>query len=79
VKANGQYVTQALFQDPYYATGFPVTEAYWARVKVAENYRDVLMQCFERRCLTYTPGNPPGFATEAGNVGQHYHTWRYAV
>jgi hypothetical protein len=29
------------------------------------------MQCFERRCLTYTPGNSGGFATEAGNFGQH--------
>jgi DNA-binding beta-propeller fold protein YncE len=35
------------------------------------------MQCFERRCLTYTPGNPPGFVTEAGNVGLHYYAWRY--
>src|SRR5690606_29200350 len=31
----------------------------------------------ERRCLTYTPGNPSGFLTEAGNVGQHYYSWRY--
>ncbi len=38
--------------------------------------RLVLMQCFERRCLTYTPGNPEGFVVEAGNVGQHYHSWR---
>ena len=77
VMVNGQYVTEALFTNPYYATGFPITEAYWANVKVGGTYRDVLMQCFERRCLTYTPGNPPGFATEAGNVGQHYYTWRY--
>ncbi|MEZ4520625.1 MAG: hypothetical protein R3A46_03120 [Thermomicrobiales bacterium] len=35
------------------------------------------MQCFERRCLTYTPGNPEGFIVEAGNVGQHYYSWRY--
>ena len=34
------------------------------------------MQCFERRCLTYTPGNPEGFVVEAGNVGQHYYEWR---
>ena len=39
--------------------------------------RDVLMQCFERRCLTYTPGNPAGWQVEAGNVGQHYYRWRY--
>jgi hypothetical protein len=27
--------------------------------------------------LTYTPGNPPGFAVEFGNIGQHYYLWRY--
>lgn len=27
--------------------------------------------------LTYTPGNPPGFAVEAGNVGLQYLRWRY--
>src|SRR5690606_18565814 len=30
-----------------------------------------------RRCLTYTPDNPPGWQVEAGNVGQHYYEWRY--
>ncbi|MEZ4570631.1 MAG: hypothetical protein R2849_09955 [Thermomicrobiales bacterium] len=34
------------------------------------------MQCFERRCLTYTPDNAPGWQVEAGNVGQHYYEWR---
>ncbi len=37
----------------------------------------MLLQCFERRCLTYTPGNEPGWQVEAGNVGQHYYAWRY--
>lgn len=77
VYENGQYITEALFENPFFATGYPITEAYWARVKVAGLYRDVLIQCFERRCLTYTPGNSPGFETEAGNVGRHYHYWRY--
>jgi hypothetical protein len=35
------------------------------------------MQCFERRCLTYTPDNPEGWQVEAGNVGRHYYYWRY--
>ncbi len=77
VYENGQFVSNALFENPYFATGRPITEAYWASVKVAGTYRDVLMQCFERRCLTYTPGNPAGFVVEAGNVGQHYYAWRY--
>jgi hypothetical protein len=74
---NEQYVTDTLFEDPYYGTGLPITEAYWARVKVAGTVQDVLVQCFERRCLTYTPGNVPAWRVEMGNVGQHYYRWRY--
>lgn len=66
-----------LFDPPIYATGRPITGAYWTTVQVAGESREVLVQCFERRCLTYTPGNPDGFVVEAGNVGQHYYTWRY--
>ncbi|MEZ4569439.1 MAG: NHL repeat-containing protein [Thermomicrobiales bacterium] len=74
---NDQLVTDQLFLNPYYATGYPITEAYWAEIKVANTYKMVLLQCFERRCLTYTPDNPPGWQVEAGNVGQHYYAWRY--
>lgn len=74
---GNQFVSDQLFLSPFYATGLPVTEAYWANVKVAGTYKDVLLQCFERRCLTYTPGNPEGWRVEAGNVGQHYYAWRY--
>ncbi len=78
VYENGSTTTASLFENPFYATGYPVTEAYWANVKVGGTYRDVLMQCFERRCLTFTPGNPAGWQVEAGNVGQHYYRWRYS-
>jgi hypothetical protein len=74
---DGGYMLWPLFESPFYATGYPITEAYWAEVKVGGTYRDVLMQCFERRCLTYTPGNSPGFEVEAGNIGLHYYVWRY--
>jgi len=73
----GGMVTGPLFANPFYATGFPVTEAYWTTVRVAGTARQVLVQAFERRVLTYTPGNPTGFAVEAGNVGAHYYQWRY--
>ena len=66
-----------LFENPYFATGFPVTEAYWTTVQVAGVEQLVLLQCFERRCLTYTPSNAPGWQVEAGNVGLHYYSWRY--
>jgi lamin tail-like protein len=68
--------TEPLFRSPFYATGFPITEAYWSTVRVAGQERAVLMQIFERRALTFTPGNPPGFAVEAGNVGLQYRAWR---
>ncbi|HUZ03363.1 MAG TPA: hypothetical protein VMU89_23715, partial [Thermomicrobiaceae bacterium] len=60
-----------------YATGYPLTEAYWTSVLVGGVSRQVLVQVFERRVLTYTPANPSGWQVEAGNVGQHYYTWRY--
>lgn len=69
---NGQKVF-----DWLYAMGLPITDAYWTKVKVATIERDVMMQCFERRCLTYTPANDPAFQVEMGNVGQHYLVWRY--
>lgn len=74
---NGDYVYDDLFLDPFYATGYPITEAYWATVLVDDEPTDVLWQCFERRCLTYTPDNPENWEVESGNVGLHYELWRY--
>jgi hypothetical protein len=71
------YTEDRLFQNPFYATGFPISEAYWATIQVAGTSTDVLLQCFERRCLTYTPGNDDGWQVEAGNVGRHYYEWRH--
>ncbi|HEX5165533.1 MAG TPA: S8 family serine peptidase [Thermomicrobiales bacterium] len=76
--ANGSDLTDGQLFDPwFYATGYPITEAYWARVKVRGIIQDVLIQCFERRCLTYTPANAEGWKVEMGNVGLHYYDWRY--
>lgn len=74
---NGQRSEGRMFEPPFYATGLPVTEPYWARVKVGGEVKDVLVQAFERRVLTYTPSNPAGFQVEMGNVGRHYFLWRY--
>ena len=74
---NGQNVTERLFENAFYATGLPITEAYWATALVGGTETDILWQCFERRCLTYTPVNEAGYQVEAGNVGQHYYRWRY--
>jgi hypothetical protein len=78
VYIDGMLVTEDLFVNPFYATGYPTTEAYWAHVYVGGELQWVLVQAFERRVLTYTPGNDEGWQVEAGNVGQHYFEWRYA-
>jgi hypothetical protein len=74
---DGGWRNDRLFANPFYAMGYPITEAYWTHVRVGGEPKDVLVQCFERRCLTYTPGNPDGWKVEMANVGQHYHRWRY--
>ena len=77
VYQNGEYVNASLFLDPFFATGRPIAEPYWAQVRVAGVQQLVLIQCFERRVLTYTPQNDPNWRVEAGNVGRHYCAWRY--
>jgi hypothetical protein len=57
--------------------GYPISDAYWVRTNVAGIPRDVMVQLYERRILTFTPSNPAGFHVEMGNVGRHYHNWRY--
>ncbi len=77
VYENGQNSTASIFVPTFYVTGLPITEAYWATVKAAGQQRDVLIQCFERRCLTYTPSNDPAFRVELANTGLQYYAWRY--
>jgi len=77
VYENGQFVNGDLFDNPFYATGYPTTDAYWTTVPVDGVSHQVLVQAFERRVLTYTPGNDEGWQVEAGNVGRHYFEWRY--
>ncbi|OJV94836.1 MAG: hypothetical protein BGO39_34270 [Chloroflexi bacterium 54-19] len=60
-----------------FAMGYPISEPYWIKSKVGGVEKDVLVQAFERRVLTYTPDNPAAFQVEMGNVGSHYHLWRY--
>jgi hypothetical protein len=77
VKQGTQVVKQALSTPWFYATGRPISDAYWAKVKIAGKLTDTLIQAFERRVLTYTPSNPAGFQVEMGNIGAHYRDWRY--
>ena len=60
--------------------GLAIAEPFWANgVLVAGQPKDVLVQAFERRVLTYTPSNPDAFKVEFGNIGMHYYTWRYVT
>ena len=79
VYEEGANLTAPLFETPYFATGLPISEAYWAQVAVNGVPQDVLVQVFERRVLTYTPNNAPEWQVEAGNVGRHYYEWRYGT
>jgi hypothetical protein len=79
VDTGAGYATARLIEPTFYATGYPITEAYWTIALVRGRPARALLQCFERRCLTYTPGNPAGFEVEAGNVGQHYYQWRHGA
>jgi hypothetical protein len=57
--------------------GYALSEPFFATVKIAGVQRQVLVQVFERRVLTYTATNPAAFQVEMGNVGNHYYQWRY--
>ena len=57
--------------------GLAISEPFWSNVRVGGVSKDVLIQAFERRVLTYTPSNAANFQVEFGNIGQQYYQWRY--
>jgi D-alanyl-D-alanine carboxypeptidase len=75
VYVDGRTVDGALFAPAFAVTGLPITEPYWVRVPLNGASQDVLVQCFERRSLTYAPNNAPEWQVEMGNTGQHYLRW----
>jgi hypothetical protein len=79
LEQNDQRYNVRLSDPWYYATGYPISEPYWANVKIAGKQTDVLIQLFERRVVTVTYGSngPKDFKVEMGNIGQHYLQWRY--
>lgn len=74
---NGSHYVSGPIVDWLFAFGYPITDAFWVRTKIGGAEQWVLVQAFQRRVLTYTPTNSAGFQVEMGNVGQHYHQWRY--
>ncbi len=63
--------------DWLFVLGYPIADPFWVQVRLRGEPTWVLVQPFERRILTYTPSNPPGWQVEMGNIGQHYWRWRY--
>ncbi len=71
-------VTQQLSNPWFYASGYPISEPYWAKVKIAGKAgTDVLIQAFQRRILTYVPSFDKAFQVQVGNIGAHYYEWLY--
>lgn len=78
---NGSaYVMGNVYTDQPFSNvfGLPVSEAFWTRAVVSGVEKNVMVQLFERRVLTYTPTNSAPYKVEMGNIGQHYQRWRYA-
>jgi hypothetical protein len=75
--ANHTLVREQLINPWFFASGLPISEAYWTKASIKGVVTDVLIQAFERRALTYVPTNPTGFQVEMANIGQHYFDWRY--
>lgn len=76
---EGGRAHNGLLIDWLFTLGYPVSEPYWTRVRVGGVERDVLVQMYQRRVLTYMPDNPRGWRVEMGNVGRHYYRWRYGT
>jgi len=53
--------------------GYPITPFFFAHTTIKDTAQWVLVQAFERRVLTMTADG----LVEFGNIGQHYHQWRY--
>ncbi len=74
---GGQQRNAQLSVPYFFATGYPISEAFWTKMDIDGHYLPVMLQVYERRLLTYVPSAPEGFKVQMGNVGQHYYDWRY--
>ncbi len=75
---SGTVMTTEQLSDPwFYASGYPISEPYWARVRIGGVGTLVLIQLFERRVVTFVPTERAAYRVQMGNIGQHYYDWRY--
>ncbi len=77
VLQGGSLVDGQPLADWVFVMGYPITEPYWARVKIEGVYHDVLIQLDQRRTLVYVPSFIEGWQVQMGNVGLHYYRWLY--
>ena len=75
----GVFIEALSAEQLLYVAGRPLAEPYWTTVQINHAPKDVLVQAFERRILTFTPTNPEGWRVEWGNVGRQYAQWRYGT
>lgn len=76
---DGGLVAERPLFDWLFVLGYPIADPFWVQVRLRGEPTWVLVQPFERRILTYTPSNPPGWQVEMGNIGSHYLQWRYGA
>lgn len=77
VRKNGADVPDQTLANWVFVMGYPISEPYWARVKIDGVYQDALFQMYERRSLAYVPAMAKGWQVQMGNVGAHYYRWIY--
>ncbi|MGI8588934.1 MAG: class F sortase [Chloroflexia bacterium] len=75
----GGATNKPLFDPWVFTMGLPISDPYWATVKVAGQPQEVLIQAFERRVLTYQPSAVQQWRVQMGNIGLHYYKWRYGA
>ncbi len=79
VRVDGQLTFDRPVMNWIFTIGYPISEAYWARVQIAGRARDVLIQLFERRVLVYIPSYLKPWNVQMANVGTHYYSWLYGA
>ncbi|MEA2574321.1 MAG: hypothetical protein QOH93_1619, partial [Chloroflexia bacterium] len=75
VQQDGNLSTNQPLANWVFVMGYPISEPYWARVKIGGVFNDALIQLYERRTLVYVPALDKGWQVQIGNVGQHYQRW----
>jgi hypothetical protein len=77
VEEGGALTDDQTIANWVFVMGYPITEAYWARIQIDGVFYDALLQMYQRRSLAYVPSMPEGWRVQMGNVGAHYYRWLY--